>query len=124
MSHVKEEFDYLKSLQDSCPTCVIEYIITEFYKPSDKSPEYDHKSTYHKGIFVLCVLIKNPVLSKLVIYYQNEQWQYIRFDFESDWVQKGCMFLYLRDCVDIFESKKEQMRFIRSVWNCHLEWLI
>ena len=123
--HAKEDFDYFRSLQESCHTCVIEYIIKEFYKPSEKPLEFDYRSTYQEGILVLCVLVEIPVLSKLVIYYQHKQWQYIRYDWEAEqWISKECVFLDLRDCTDIFGSKKERMRFIRNVWNCHLEWLI
>lgn len=121
--HVKEEFDYLRSLRDSCPTCLINYIVENFYGHKDK--EYICKWTYCDEVLVLCVLIKIPFLSKLIIYYQNSQWQYLRYDFEgNEWSPIMCHFLDLQDCVDIFRSKKERARFLRKIWDCQLNWLI
>lgn len=121
----EEKFDYLKSLQDSRPTVVIEHFIKEFYKPSDDPYDIDFRSTDYQNIPILCVLIRKPILSKLIIYYQNKQWQYLRYDYiDNIWTPIECMFFDLRDCIDIFESKKERMRFIRSVWSCNLDWLI
>lgn len=121
----KDEFDYLKSLRDTDPICAINYIINNFYFSQEVETEYTYKWAYKGDILILCVLIKKPILSKLIIYYQHSQWQYIRYDYNSEkWNQKICSFLDLQDCVDIFEDKKDRARFIRTIWDCHLNWLL
>lgn len=128
----KEEFDYLKSLRETSPHCVIDFIIDNFYSSQAvPNKDYRYKWTYKNDqitdttILVLCVLIKKPILSKLIIYYQHSQWQYLRYDYEDgDWNPIICSFLDLRDCVDIFEDKKERVRFIRTIWDCRLNWIL
>jgi hypothetical protein len=123
-----EEFDYLKSLRDTGPLCAINFVIDNFYY-GIAGPriirDYRYKWTYKDDILLLCVLVRKPILSKLIIYYQNSQWQYIRYDYEhGSWNSVICMFLDLRDCVDIFVDKKDRARFLRSIWDCKLNWII
>lgn len=118
-----DKFDYMTPLLETDPNCVINHILQEFYPPHTER-EFEYRTSKCEDIPVLCVLIQKPFLSRLLIYYQNEQWQYVRYDFKEDWVEVECMFLELRDCVDIFDTQKILNRFIRSVWNCHNDWQI
>jgi hypothetical protein len=122
MSHIFEEFDYTRPMKESCPDCTIQHFLEEFYPPGGN--EFEYRKIIHKGVEVWCVLIKKPFLSKLIIYYQHRQWQYVRYDYDVYWKRIESQFLDLRDCIDIFADEKNLKRFVRSIWNCHGDWLM
>lgn len=127
MSHQKDkccEFDYCQTIEDTCPVCLILFILNNYYKPNVYS--FDYRYSKYSGHDIVCVIVKgNNYFGRLIIYQQHKQWYYMRFDYiDGYWIDMMCMFLDLRDCVDIFHYQKDTNRFIRSVWDCTNTWRI
>lgn len=119
-----QKFEYLKSIDEICPRCVIEHILSDFYVPRKYRYEYEWHD--YSGHDIICTIVQSDnFYSKILIYYQNKQWQYVRLDLvNGKWIEMESQFLDLRGCVDIFQYEKDINRFVRSIWDCGMNWKI